>query len=91
VHGVWVREGSWWWHRTAALLEPRGCPASHRSKQAPRARCPSTYLVCAQDNGHLGALQREFARGAGRVVELVAAHHPFLSQPADVRDLMPTL
>ena len=51
----------------------------------------STYLVCAQDNGHLGALQREFARGAGRVVELVAAHHPFLSQPADVRDLMPTL
>ena len=33
-------------------------------------------------------LQREFAGRAGSVVELDAGHHPFLSQPAAVRDLI---
>jgi len=49
---------------------------------------PSTYLVCAQDRGTPARLQREFARRAGRVVELDAGHHPFLSQPAAVVDLL---
>jgi pimeloyl-ACP methyl ester carboxylesterase len=49
---------------------------------------PSTYLVCAQDRGTPAASQREFAGRAGRVVELDAGHHPFLSQPAAVRDLI---
>jgi pimeloyl-ACP methyl ester carboxylesterase len=52
---------------------------------------PSTYLVCAQDLGTPARLQREFARRAGRVVELEAGHHPFLSQPAALRDLLLTL
>ncbi len=49
---------------------------------------PSTYLVCAQDRGTPARLQREFARKAGTVVELDTGHHPFLSQPAAVRDLL---
>jgi pimeloyl-ACP methyl ester carboxylesterase len=49
---------------------------------------PSTYLVCAQDRGTPAGLQRKFARRAGRVVELDAGHHPFLSRPAAVRDLI---
>ena len=49
---------------------------------------PTTYLVCAEDRGTPAGLQREFARRAGRVVELDAGHHPFLSQPAAVRDLV---
>lgn len=49
---------------------------------------PSTYLVCAQDRGTPARLQREFAGRAGTVVELDAGHHPFLSQPAAVRDLV---
>ena len=49
---------------------------------------PSTYLVCAEDKGTPAALQREFAGRAGNVVELAAGHHPFLSQPAAVRDLI---
>jgi pimeloyl-ACP methyl ester carboxylesterase len=49
---------------------------------------PSTYLVCAQDRGTPAEVQREFAGRAGRVVELDAGHHPFLSQPAAVRDLI---
>src|SRR3984957_17849525 len=49
---------------------------------------PSTYLLCSQDRGTPADLQREFARRAGNVVELDTGHHPFLSQPAAVRDLI---
>jgi pimeloyl-ACP methyl ester carboxylesterase len=48
----------------------------------------STYLVCAQDRGTPADRQREFARRAASVVELDAGHHPFLSQPAAVRDVI---
>jgi len=48
----------------------------------------STYLVCAADQGTPAERQREFARRAGSVVELDAGHHPFLSQPAAVSDLV---
>jgi len=33
-------------------------------------------------------LQGEFARRAGTMVELDTGHHPFLSQPAAIRDLL---
>ncbi len=49
---------------------------------------PSTYLLCAEDRGTPAERQREFARRAGRVVELSTGHHPFLSRPAAVRDLI---
>lgn len=49
---------------------------------------PSTYLVCADDRGTPAERQREFARRAGAVVELDAGHHPFLSQPEAVRDVV---
>lgn len=49
---------------------------------------PSTYVVCAQDRGTPPGRQREFARRAGTVVELDTGHHPFLSQPAAVRDVL---
>ncbi len=49
---------------------------------------PSTYLVCGQDRGTPARLQREFARRAGAVIELDAGHHPFLSQPEAVRDVI---
>ncbi len=49
---------------------------------------PSTYLVCAQDRGTPADRQREFAERAGSVTELDAGHHPFLSRPHAVRDLI---
>jgi pimeloyl-ACP methyl ester carboxylesterase len=52
---------------------------------------PSTYLVCARDRGTLADRQREFARRAAAVVELDAGHHPFLSRPAEIRDLIVAL
>ena len=48
----------------------------------------STYLVCTEDRGTPADRQREFARRARSVVELDAGHHPFLSQPSVVRDLI---
>jgi pimeloyl-ACP methyl ester carboxylesterase len=52
---------------------------------------PSTYLVCADDRGTPADLQREFAARAGNVVEIDSGHHPFLAQPAAVRDLVLSL
>ena len=49
---------------------------------------PTTYLVCAQDRGTPAGRQRLFAAKADNVVEIDAGHHPFLSRPADVRDLV---
>jgi len=49
---------------------------------------PSTYLLCTQDRGTPAGRQRDFARRAGTVVEMRTGHHPFLSQPAAVRDLV---
>jgi pimeloyl-ACP methyl ester carboxylesterase len=57
-------------------------------KSAAWQHVPSTYLVCAQDHGTPADLQREFAGRAASVVELDAGHHPFLSRPAEVRDLI---
>jgi pimeloyl-ACP methyl ester carboxylesterase len=52
---------------------------------------PSTYLVCSDDRGTPAAAQREFARRATNVVELDTGHHPFLSQPDAVADLISNL
>ena len=49
---------------------------------------PTTYLVCARDRGTPPRLQREYAARADAVVEIDAGHHPFLSRPAEVRDLV---
>ncbi|MBV9603499.1 MAG: alpha/beta hydrolase [Solirubrobacterales bacterium] len=48
----------------------------------------STYLVCVEDRGTPAGRQRAFAGRATHVVELDAGHHPFLSQPSAVRDLI---
>ncbi len=64
----------------------------HVTGQAVRAsawlQVPSTYLVCTRDRGTPVERQREFARRAGRVLELDTGHHPFLSQPTAVADLL---
>ena len=72
-------------HRTArqslAVLE-------QQVQSAAWQQVPSTYLVCAHDQGTPAELQREFAVRVDSVVELDAGHHPFLSHPAAVRDLI---
>jgi pimeloyl-ACP methyl ester carboxylesterase len=68
-------------HQSVAVLEQPVSAAAWKE-------VPSTYLVCADDRGTPADRQRTFAERAGAVVELDAGHHPFLSQPAAVRDLI---
>jgi pimeloyl-ACP methyl ester carboxylesterase len=49
---------------------------------------PSTYVVCAEDLGSPADWQRARAERAERVVELPAGHHPFLSAPRAMADLV---
>jgi pimeloyl-ACP methyl ester carboxylesterase len=42
---------------------------------------PSTYVVCAEDRAVPAAGQRVHAAKATRTIELACGHHPFLSQP----------
>ncbi|WP_410617425.1 alpha/beta hydrolase [Amycolatopsis sp. lyj-109] len=49
---------------------------------------PTTYMVCTEDRGTPAAAQRRFARRADKVVELRSGHHPFLSQPQAVADVI---
>lgn len=74
-------------HLARQSVQVIGQPAGAAAWQ----QLPSTYLVCAQDRGTPPPRQREFARRASRVVELDTGHHPFLSQPAAVRDLLLSL
>ncbi|MFD0261251.1 alpha/beta hydrolase [Kitasatospora indigofera] len=71
-------------HLARQSLRVTGQPAGAAAWQ----QVPSTYLVCTRDRGTPARLQREFARRAGTVVELDAGHHPFLSRPDAVRDLL---
>jgi len=49
---------------------------------------PTTYLVCTLDRGTPVEAQRGFAERAGSVVRMETGHHPFLSQPQAVADLV---
>jgi pimeloyl-ACP methyl ester carboxylesterase len=51
---------------------------------------PSTYLVCTGDRGTPPDRQRDFARRATRVIDLDSGHHPFLSHPDAVADVITT-
>ncbi len=49
---------------------------------------PTTYVVCTEDRGTPATAQREFARRADKVIEVRAGHHPFLSQPQAIADII---
>ena len=49
---------------------------------------PTTYVVCTEDRGTPAAAQRHFARRADKVVEVATGHHPFLSEPQVIADLL---
>ncbi|GAB2620345.1 hypothetical protein Aab01nite_34670 [Paractinoplanes abujensis] len=49
---------------------------------------PTTYVVCTDDRGTPAAAQRRFSRRAGQVVDVPTGHHPFLSQPQTIADIL---
>lgn len=68
-------------NQSLSVLEAQVQPAAWQ-------QVPTTYLVCAQDRGTPVELQREFAKRANNVVEIEAGHHPFISKPEAVRDVI---
>ena len=70
------------------LKELRDTGKAFLESQAAWQEIPTTYLVCARDRGTPARRQRDFARKADTVVEIDAGHHPFLSRPEEVRDLV---
>jgi pimeloyl-ACP methyl ester carboxylesterase len=65
----------------APFSEPVGEPAWEK--------VPSTYIVCVQDMALPEDLQRNvFAARTGTTRELNASHSPFLSQPAQLAELL---
>ncbi|GAA3931160.1 alpha/beta hydrolase [Microbacterium soli] len=74
-------------HLSAQSVRVTAQPVAAASWQA----IPTTYVVCSQDRGTPAELQRRYAQRADAVVELDTGHHPFLSQPEAIRDLLVSL
>lgn len=70
-------------------LAEQGLPVTQQPVQASAwQQVPSTYLVCTGDRGTPVDGQRDFSRRATRVIELDSGHHPFLSHPDTVADVV---
>jgi hypothetical protein len=48
-------------------------------------------VLCTKDRGTPAAAQRGFSRRADTTIEVEAGHHPFLSQPHTVADIVANL
>jgi pimeloyl-ACP methyl ester carboxylesterase len=73
-------------------LAEQSLPVTQQPVQAAAwQQVPSTYLVCTGDRGTPAERQRDFARRATRVIEIDSGHHPFLSQPEAVADIISKL
>jgi pimeloyl-ACP methyl ester carboxylesterase len=59
-----------------------------RTKSAAWREIPSTYLVCAEDLATPPEKQREHAARATDVVELAVPHHPFVTRPDLVAEVL---
>ncbi len=59
--------------------------------QAAWREIASTYLVCADDRATLPETQRRQAARATDVVELPVAHHPFVTRPELVTEVLQTM
>ncbi|GHJ03116.1 MULTISPECIES: alpha/beta hydrolase [Streptomyces] len=73
----------------ATLLVRQTLAVTHQPVRAAAwHELPTTYVVCTEDRGTPAAAQREFSRRADEVIEVKAGHHPFLSQPQTVADVV---
>ncbi|MER7232191.1 alpha/beta hydrolase [Streptomyces olivaceus] len=73
----------------ATLLARQTLAVTHQPVRAAAwHELPTTYVVCTEDRGTPAAAQREFSRRADEVIEVKAGHHPFLSQPQTVADVV---
>ncbi|MEV6640909.1 alpha/beta hydrolase [Amycolatopsis sp. NPDC051371] len=62
-----------------------------RTTTAAWREIPSTYIVCAEDRATLPETQRDQAQRATEVVELPVPHHPFVTRPDLVAEVLQTM
>jgi len=72
----------------ARLTRQTSAAVAQPVRQAGWRHTPSTYLVCADDRATPPAVQRVQAARAGQVIEIPVGHHPFLSQPESVAQVV---
>lgn len=72
----------------ARLTDQNEAVFGQRTTSAAWRQCPSTYVVCADDRATPPERQRAQAARATDVVELPAAHHPFVTRPRLVADVL---
>jgi pimeloyl-ACP methyl ester carboxylesterase len=77
VSGALARLG----RQSAAVF---GQPPAHAAWR----QTPSTSVICTEDRATPPTRQRRWAARAGTVVELAADHHPFLSRPGQLADIL---
>ncbi|NHD15647.1 MULTISPECIES: alpha/beta hydrolase [unclassified Actinopolyspora] len=65
---------------SAALAQPPRAVAWHS--------LPSTFVLCTHDQATAPAVQASWATRAGQLVEIPTGHHPFLSQPQRLADII---
>ncbi|MBF5080752.1 alpha/beta hydrolase [Quadrisphaera sp. INWT6] len=75
-------------HAAGRLARQSLAVLGHPVQAAGWQEVATTYLVCTQDRGTPADAQRRFAERADRVVDVAAGHHPFISQPRAVADLV---
>jgi len=76
------------WERvTAQSVAALGAPTTAAGWQG----VDSTYLVCTADRSTSIGLQRDHARRASRSVDLPTGHHPFITRPDLVVDVLTPL
>ncbi|MEB3369796.1 alpha/beta fold hydrolase [Saccharopolyspora mangrovi] len=76
----------------ASLLARQTLAVTHQPVRAAAWHdLPTTYVVCTEDLSTPAAAQREFSRRADNVIEVKAGHHPFVSQPQTVADIIASL
>ena len=99
VHGALVRDGQWWWQRTADLLHER---TGIRSRAVLRPSCGETTLDEAAGGlvADAAALRRELddvssaivvGHSYGGTVIAEAGHHPAVSHLLYVSSYLPTV
>lgn len=101
VHGACVKDGSWWWHRTGALLAVEGIasetpalPSCGETGQRPDAAGPGLAEDISAVRAVLVASDEPtvvVAHSYGGIVTAGAAAGVFLSRPDAVRELILTL
>jgi pimeloyl-ACP methyl ester carboxylesterase len=74
----------------ARLTRQSVTPFTQPAREIAWQEKPATYIVCTEDLAVPAALQRRRATPADRVIDFPSGHHPFLSRPEALSEVLAT-